>query len=66
MKFDVIAIQEDLRKAGLVLLAAVIIEHFIKGAGFNLIVAVTGVVMWLGGIIKFGGETMEEKKEKKQ
>jgi len=47
-------------------LAAVIIEHFIKGAGFNLVVAVTGVIMWLGGIIKFGSEIMEEKKGENQ
>ncbi|HIP94802.1 MAG TPA: hypothetical protein EYH20_05645 [Leucothrix sp.] len=52
MRFDVAAIQEDLRKAGLVLLAAVIIEHFIKGIGFNLVVAITGAIMWLGGVIK--------------
>lgn len=61
MKFDVTAIQEDLRKAGLVLLAAVIIEHFIKGAGFNLVVAITGAIMWVGGIIKL--EDMEDKRE---
>jgi len=46
MRVDVEAVQEDLRKAGLVLLAAAIIEHFIKGAGLNLTVVLSGIVMW--------------------
>ncbi|HIC87387.1 MAG TPA: hypothetical protein EYP03_04075 [Aquificae bacterium] len=53
MRVDVEAVQEDLRKAGLVLLAAAIIEHFIKGAGLNLTVVLSGIVMWIAGVIKF-------------
>ena len=56
MKVDIPAVQEDLRKAGLVLLAAVIIEHFINGAGFNLAVAITGAILWVAGVIKFTEE----------
>ena len=56
MKVDIPAVQEDLRKAGLVLMAAVIIEHFIKGAGFNMTVAITGAILWVAGVIKFTEE----------
>ncbi len=56
MKVDIPAVQEDLRKAGLVLLAAVIIEHFIKGEGLNLAVAITGAILWVAGVIKFTDE----------
>ncbi|GEM_PF-4030283 len=62
MKVNVEAVQEDLRKAGLVLLAAAIIEHFIKGAGLNLIVVISGMIMWIFGVIQFSETTNKEDK----